>query len=146
MPVKTVNFEIPGNPVAKGRPRFTRVGTFVKTYTPQDTMNYEGLVKTAYGFKFGSQPHYGPISMLIKAFFAPPKSMRKRDLLLIEQDDRAIPVLKKPDVDNLFKIVSDALNGMAYKDDSQVFDGRTIKYYSMRPRVEVTITFHNEEE
>ena len=38
------------------------------------------------------------------------------------------------------KIVSDALNEMAYKDDCQIVDARVIKRYSDNPRVEVEIT------
>ncbi|WP_332834903.1 RusA family crossover junction endodeoxyribonuclease [Clostridium perfringens] len=37
---------------------------------------------------------------------------------------------KKPDVDNIAKIILDSLNGVAYKDDSQIVDIRIIKKYT----------------
>jgi Holliday junction resolvase RusA-like endonuclease len=144
--MRVEKFEIPGEPMAKQRPKFARMGSFVKTYTPKETVNYEGLVRTSYGFQYKAAMHEGPVSLLVEAFVSAPKSLRKRDVALIQQNDRALPVLKKPDWDNIGKIISDALNGIAYRDDSQVFDGRAIKYYSFRPRVEVTITFHGEEQ
>ena len=47
---------------------------------------------------------------------------------------------KKPDADNIAKAVCDALNGIAYKDDSQVVDLTVRKYYSKFPRVQVFIS------
>ena len=46
----------------------------------------------------------------------------------------------KPDWDNLGKLVSDALNGVAYDDDKRVVDARVRKFYSDRPRTQVTIS------
>ena len=47
---------------------------------------------------------------------------------------------KKPDCDNIAKIVLDALNGIAYHDDAQVAELTVIKTYSRAPRVLVEIT------
>ncbi|MFL8231041.1 RusA family crossover junction endodeoxyribonuclease, partial [Clostridioides difficile] len=46
---------------------------------------------------------------------------------------------KKPDLDNIIKSVADSLNGIAYKDDSQIVEVVSKKYYSDRPRVEVEL-------
>ena len=46
---------------------------------------------------------------------------------------------KKPDVDNVAKIILDALNKEAYYDDAQVVDFQLRKFYSDNPRVVVTI-------
>lgn len=46
---------------------------------------------------------------------------------------------KKPDIDNVCKIVLDSLNGIAYHDDTQVVDCQVRKFYSENPRVVVTI-------
>ena len=43
----------------------------------------------------------------------------------------------KPDWDNIGKIISDALNGIAYKDDAQVVSCTVEKRYSNTPCVEV---------
>lgn len=49
------------------------------------------------------------------------------------------PHTTKPDRDNLEKGVCDSLNKIIWKDDGQVFDGRTVKYYSFNPRIEIEI-------
>ncbi|CZR99694.1 Endodeoxyribonuclease RusA [Clostridioides difficile] len=46
---------------------------------------------------------------------------------------------KKPDLDNIIKSVADSLNGIAYKDDSQIVEVVSKKYYSDKPRVEVIL-------
>ena len=46
---------------------------------------------------------------------------------------------KKPDMDNVIKIIADALNKIAYRDDTQIVDCQVRKFYSEKPRVEVMI-------
>ena len=46
---------------------------------------------------------------------------------------------KKPDLDNIAKIVLDSLNGLAYKDDSQVVSLRIDKFYAEKPLVKVEL-------
>jgi len=46
---------------------------------------------------------------------------------------------KKPDIDNLSKLVMDALTGVIWTDDSIVCKGFTEKVYARKPRVEVKI-------
>jgi Holliday junction resolvase RusA-like endonuclease len=130
-------FEIPGSPKGKGRPRFTRSG---HAYTPESTASYENLVKVCFAQKYhGTQPipHGVPVEAHITAFFPIPKSASKSRAADMERGFE-LPT-KKPDTDNLAKIVLDALNGMAYHDDAQVVELTVIKTYSHVPRVEVSI-------
>ena len=46
---------------------------------------------------------------------------------------------KKPDSDNIIKIIADSLNKLAYHDDSQIVDVMFRKFYAEKPRVTVTI-------
>ncbi|MDX5782784.1 RusA family crossover junction endodeoxyribonuclease, partial [Clostridioides difficile] len=46
---------------------------------------------------------------------------------------------KKPDIDNVVKIIADSLNEIAYKDDTQIVEVVASKYYSDKPRVEVIL-------
>lgn len=130
------DFEIEGKPVGKGRPRFKRMGNFVQTYTPEATKEYEKLV----GMRFqnsGGAITDKPVRVEIVAFFAPPKSARKRDKAEMLAN-RILPA-KKPDCDNIAKIILDALNQIAYKDDSQVVELSVKKKYASEAKVSVHI-------
>lgn len=105
-----VSFTVPGTPVAKGRPRFTRQG---RAYTPAKTVAYEAKVRSAYmGVTSGA--FVGPLRLSVVAYFqftaSWPKSRKGS-----ERYHTA-----KPDLDNIVKIVGDALNGYAFNDDSQI--------------------------
>ncbi len=45
----------------------------------------------------------------------------------------------KPDIDNYFKCVTDALKGICWVDDNQIVDVEMHKYYDEKPRVEIEI-------
>lgn len=53
---------------------------------------------------------------------------------------------KKPDIDNVIKVIADALNGVAYDDDKQIIDVSARKVYSETPRVDVRIRIIEPEE
>ncbi|MDR1518959.1 MAG: RusA family crossover junction endodeoxyribonuclease, partial [Planctomycetota bacterium] len=71
----TVTFVVPGVPAGKMRPRFARMGKFVRTYQPAEDARRENLIALAYRQAAGeAPPHDGPISLSIVAFFTPPAS------------------------------------------------------------------------
>ena len=132
-----VRFTIPGEPHAKARPRFnSKTGN---TYTPDDTVEYERLVVLAYRGKFGNLkfPDKTPLDLRVRAYFSVPASDSKKKR--IQKTQGAIRPTKKPDWDNIGKIIADSLNGVAYHDDTQIVDAQVRKFYSDVPRVEVTI-------
>lgn len=134
-------FTVFGEPQGKARPRFSRRGGGVTTYTPKKTVDYEREVVRAYkrecgGLYFGAKI---PLIVYITAFFKPPKSASKEALQQMFAGDS--PPTKKPDVDNIIKAVCDALNGVAYVDDAQVvFCSCKKRWAATEPRVAVTIT------
>lgn len=130
-----ISFTIPGIPVGKGRARFARRGKFMASYTPEKTVNYEALVKMCASAVYKGEPLAGAIALHIKAYFAIPKTMKKALRLLAEAEQ--LHVTKKPDGDNIVKIISDAMNNIAFVDDAQVSDHSCSKRYSPNPRVEV---------
>lgn len=126
-----VTFKIPGKPVPKARPRLGRHGT----YTPQATVQAEKAVQWVAGPLF-KEPMVGPVELIVVAKFAPPKSWsKKKTAAHIGQ-----PHLQKPDFDNIAKLVSDALNGIAYKDDSQICYGVVQKRWADVAETVVTVT------
>lgn len=132
-----IEFTIPGEPKGKGRPRLGRSG---HAYTPHDTATYENLVKVCFMQEFPNHaviPAGVPVSVGIRAYYPIPKSTSKRNRLAIAMG-HLLP-LKKPDLDNIMKIVCDALNGIAWHDDSQIVYALVAKYYGAEPKVTVRI-------
>ena len=133
-----LKFEILGTPVGKGRPRFSTRGGYTRAITPEKTVNYENLVKLSYSLTCGQTNLQGAIKAQIKAFFPIPKSTSKKKANEMELGD--VFHTHRPDADNIVKAILDALNGVAYHDDSQVVHVDVVKLYSSKPRVEVTLT------
>ena len=132
-----ITLTVPGEPQGKERPRFNPKGG--QPYTPSNTADYERMVVLIYRSKFGTAkfPDNAQLDMRVRAYFTIPASDSKKKQAQKAQGD--IRPTKKPDWDNIGKIISDSLNGVAYRDDSQIVDSQVRKFYSNVPRVEVTI-------
>lgn len=132
-------FTVMGEPKGKGRPRFNPYAKGSRPRTPEDTLVYENLI----GWEYRRQckeafPADASVWMSVTAYYAIPKSgSRKRKHLM---EDGVIRPMKKPDIDNVVKVYADALNGIAYYDDTQIVSLVCEKYYSDQPRVEVRIS------
>jgi Holliday junction resolvase RusA-like endonuclease len=136
-----IEFTIPGNPVGKGRPRFARRGKHVATYTPEQTASYENLVRL-YASKAmaGSLILTGPVAVFIHAGMLIPSgySQKKRAQALAN----IITPTKKPDADNILKIVCDSINGIVWNDDKQVVHAVVRKVFAETPYVHVMVENH----
>ena len=133
-------FTVPGEPQGKARPRFARLPNGkTRTYTPNETVIYENLIVTSYRQQYGSArfPDDARLDMRVMAYYAIPASASKKKKQ--QMADGEIRPTKKPDMDNIVKAVSDALNQVAFRDDSQIVDCQVRKFYSTYPRIEVTI-------
>lgn len=115
---------IQGKIKGKARPRVTKKGF---TFTPGDTVAYENWVKLCYKEQDGRKIE-GPIRAVITAYYKIPKSYNKRRVQAIREGIEH--PLKKPDADNIGKIILDSLNGMAYEDDAQVVVLMVVKKYT----------------
>lgn len=140
-----VSFTVLGEPQGKGRPRFRKVGSFVQTYTPDKTASYENLVRIEYerqcnGFRFEDGEM---LDLRIYAYYGIPKSKPKKTKAAMAAG--TIRPVKKPDMDNVVKVVADSLNNVAYKDDTQIVDAMVRKFYSDMPRITVVIQTAKEE-
>lgn len=135
--MQEIRFTVLGEPKGKGRPRFnTRTG---HAMTPKDTVNYESLVRLEYaqqtdGFRFQDD---AMLDMRILAYYSIPQSKSKKVKAAMLNNE--IRPTKKPDMDNVVKIIADSLNQVAYRDDTQIVDCQCRKFYSEQPRVEVII-------
>lgn len=130
-----LHFSVPGKPMGKQRPKFARRGRFITTYTPKQTREYEERVKIEYNKAHRGDYFEGPLEIDITGIFPVPSSISKKkskELIGTVHD-------KKPDCDNMAKIILDPLNKLAYNDDGQVSKLNVTKIYGEEPKVEVTI-------
>lgn len=120
-------FEVPAKIIGKGRPRLNSYTGQV--YTPTRTKDYESLVEQYFLLKY---PRYkmmeGRAKVNIKAYFEVPKSASKA--MKEQMLGNNISPTKKPDIDNVVKIVLDAMNKFAFKDDTQITKIEVEKMYS----------------
>lgn len=133
-----IDFIVYGEPKGKGRPKFnTRSGL---AYTPTMTRQYEQLVRQSFMLAYRGFTAYGihtPLKATIEAYFEIPKSAsRIRKSRMIAHTERPT---KKPDTDNIAKIILDALNGLVYHDDAQIVELSLAKAYGEIPCVKVKI-------
>ena len=128
---------IPGKPVGKARPRFRGAGFKVITYTPPATKKYEKEVARIYKQSAGVLYTNIPLRVRILAKFPIPESWSKKNKGKDLKGE--IKPNKKPDLDNIAKIILDGLNGVAYTDDKQVTSLEIEKVYSDTPCVVVYI-------
>lgn len=130
----SISFTVPGKPHGKGRPRFYSGHAI----TPHETHVYEQVV--AWEAKAaGAKPQEGRCALQITAAFPCPASWsaKKRAAALRGE----IPCMLTPDWDNIGKIISDALNGVAYFDDRQVERATVEKVYAATGFVNVTVIY-----
>ncbi len=131
-----LDFTVPGEPHGKGRPRFVRATG--RTYTDRKTASYENLVRVAFDSAFPDWvPSEGSIELHLYFYFAPPKSWSKKKKE--EALSKRLKKTSKPDLDNIEKAVCDALNGVAWADDSQIFSKWSVKEWAERSEARIVI-------
>lgn len=113
--------------VGKQRPRFNSENR--RAFTPNETRQAEHLVRNYYKLMKGAFYPKGAVEVTIIAYMKIGDSYSKARCENIYQG-KEFP-LRKPDVDNIAKLVLDGLNGVAYKDDAQVTDVICRKRYSL---------------
>ena len=107
--------------------------------TPEKTVLYENLIKTCFQQKYGQKRFSDDAYVVanILAYFEPPKSISKKKRA--EMLEGKIWPAKKPDSDNIAKVVLDALNGIAYHDDTQIIKLSVTKAYKEEAYLSVTL-------
>lgn len=134
-----ITFTIPGEPQGKARARTVRAKSGISlSYTPEKTASYENLVKLYYQDSGGKFTECKQYSVDIQAVFSIPKSSTKKFKELAMSGN--VSPTKKPDCDNIAKIICDALNGIAWTDDSKITDLSVKKTYGPEPCVIISIS------
>ena len=133
-----ITFDVPGKPQGKGRPRASVMGGHARLRTPQETVQYENWIKLCYQRTANNTRFAAPVILEVLALFEVPQSYPKKKAMLCTQNITR-PTCK-PDMDNIVKAVADALNGVAYKDDSGIVETHVYKRYGPQAMLRVKLT------
>lgn len=121
-----IYLHVPGLPVGKGRPRIFRG----RAVTPAATRDAEARI-VQHWLDAGSPTAEGPLSVEVLLCHERPAGHFKKDGSLSAEGLRhPYPHRTKPDVDNAGKLVLDALNGHAWKDDVAVVTLNVVRRWS----------------
>jgi Holliday junction resolvase RusA-like endonuclease len=133
--MQPVTVAIPGAPKGKARARVTRAGI---AFTPAETRNREAFVKMLAAQEMaGRPPLEGPCELVMRAVAPIPASWpKKRQAAAMAGEIRPTG---KPDLDNQIKLITDALNGVVYRDDAQIVRMAVEKVYGPQPLTVATI-------
>lgn len=138
-----IAFKVPAIPVAQPRQRHRIVSSggrqFATNYTPKaDPVNaYKAAVQIAFRNAYDGAPCDGPVG--VRMTFLMPRPKR---LIWKKKPMPREPYLKQPDIDNLEKSTLDALQGLLFRNDSQVYRLVGVKQYAggdEAPHVEIEV-------
>jgi Holliday junction resolvase RusA-like endonuclease len=145
-----ITFFVPGEPQGKARPRSSVVTkadgsvargksgrAVIRHYTPKKTEDYEANIAVFYRQVKVGPPTIQPVILVLEIIHPIPESWPKWKRELVAKGS-ILPVTK-PDADNILKVVKDALNGVAWIDDTQVVGTIKVKRYGAQSGVGVTI-------
>jgi len=102
-----LSLTIPMQPIPKARPRV--IGKCA--YTPKRTKDAESIIATHVQARYKKEILESPIGIRVVFVHARPKNLK---------GDHRIPKATRPDGDNLVKTVTDAIEGIVYKNDGQI--------------------------
>jgi Holliday junction resolvase RusA-like endonuclease len=129
--MRVIRFFVEGDPKGKGRPRFIRATGHA--ITPPASASYERMVQEHARLAMcGQLPLQGPLRLTLVVYFARPPSWRGKQL-------EAVWHTSKPDWDNLGKMISDAMNGIVFKDDAQIAEAFVVKKYGLMAGVQILV-------
>ena len=130
----SIIFTVPGRISGKERPRFGRG----RTYTPAKTAKMEAVVKQfGAAAMMGGPPLEGPLSLEIDIYLSKPKSWSKK------KKDETLWATGTPDLDNIAKLIGDALQGTCFANDSQIAALSIMRRYSVTDTEGTVITIRD---
>ena len=136
--ISEVRIVVRGPVVPKGRPRLSTINGHARAFTPTKTRRYEDLIRLEAGNVMEGRPQLdGPLAVHVRMFLQTPKAIANHKVKGPSAEAGVIRPLTKPDCDNGAKVI-DALNGIVWRDDALVVQLLVEKFYSTRPRLELT--------
>jgi len=107
------------------------------SYVDYETRDLERNIKEQYAAQATINPDWdGPVMVNVAAY----KALKENSIF-----NAGDPFLSKPDWDNIGKLICDALNKVAWKDDAPIIDGHVMKMpylpFGERDRYEIVVTY-----
>ena len=141
-----MTFEVVGEIKTKQRPRLTTINGYARAITPKDTVIYENYIRTEYQRQCNWYFGCVPLSIKVTAYFEPPQALRQQMEFLAKYmnvENKVICTTHK-DFDNIYKIVCDSLNGVAYDDDKQIWNDYGFQKFYTLGKERLVITLEND--
>lgn len=135
-------FTIPGPEYGQKRPRARRVGERAGVYDDPANKPYADRVVYAWRQAGGASLGSGPLSVFIDVYHARPNDHYLKSGALNTKGLCESWCVRMPDLDNVAKAITDALNGLAYDDDRQIITLLVRRHWAdadVGPRVAVLI-------
>lgn len=143
-----IRFTVPAVPIAQPRQRHAMIAGHIRNYTPTSSpVNaFKASVRLAFSQVYTGKPLECPVTL--SCVFVMPRPKR---LIWKRREMPREPHTGKPDLDNLVKAMKDALKGLAWRDDSQVYSYaepfiKVIAGGNEQPHVEVEIGTYGQTE
>lgn len=134
-----IRFTVPGKPAPLQRARAVRRGSFIKVLDTEDNKVNKATVGWYGKAAMGGKPLLqGPLAMTIEFRLPKPKSKIK-----VHSTPFPLPD-SKPDIDNLGKMILDALSQVVYEDDAQIVTLTLRKRWAKPSGPETTIWIDHE--
>lgn len=138
-----VEISIKTDAIGKGRPKFALVGGHAVAYTPKKTKEQEEFIRHEFIKHAGTDhaDYEGTVRIFIDVGYQISKSKSKKEQEFMRKN--YWNVKKKPDLDNVIKLILDALNGVAFKDDSQIISIDATKSWMDDPITFIRLTYND---
>lgn len=121
---------IHGEARGKARPRFVRATG--RTYTDTPTLRAEQRIRDEWRASGHKRLPDLALEITVGLYLERPKTHFRTDGLTFSAAGQRSPLpLRKPDVDNALKLVCDALNGLAYRDDALITDAHVYRRWAV---------------
>ena len=134
---KTISYTIYLLPKATPRPRSSKNGIFYVKGAADNKKFFKKYMKEQ-----DIPLITTPTKFYCKSYLPIPKSMNIVEKLCAELG--FIYPVSKPDWDNVGKNYCDMIQDLLIYDDSLIVDGTSVKRYSIKPRIEITISYMEE--
>lgn len=133
---ETIHITLYEYPMKTDRPRSTKFGTI---YSPNAADNHKYFEKAYKQVCKTLKLINTPAEIYVEAYLEMPKQVPPDEVILFEA--KVLNPIDKPDYDNIGKCYTDMLTDVITSDDDLFYLGQIQKFYSVLPRVEITVTY-----